>query len=213
MTVIERNSTSIPVLISWLLLATGSVGMATAGEGEVGPYSVTPTVGYRDGGRFELPRSGESHELDGGGSVGLILGYEPQPGTRYELQYFRQRTRMPAAELDVDLTYIQIGGRLDWPGEHFVPYLSGGIGATRINGREPGLGSTVRPGMSLAGGLEWPLGERLAVRMEARGYLTLTGGDRGILCVSEPGDAFCRLAYRGDVLGQVELLGGLSLRF
>ncbi len=186
---------------------------ATAAAAGVGAFSISPMYGYRDGGRFEVPEQDRTRNLDGASSVAVVLGYEFEPRRYYEVLYAEQRTTVGASNIDVNVTYLQLGGRVDYPGEHFVRYLSGTVGASRIKARNGGSASSLRPGASIGGGVQWPLASRLAVRVEVRGYLTLTGGDTNILCVSESGEAFCELAYRGDMLFQAEVLGGLTLRF
>ena len=203
-----RMMASILLALSWLVGPSSLV----AGETDQA-LSVSVMTGYRDGGRFELPGSGERSSLDGEVSHALALGYEFEPGNAWELFFSQQRTSLPAAGVDIDIAYLHLGGRLEFAGHRFVPYISGGVGATRISARNVNVGSELRPSLSVAGGLEWPLTRHFAFRMEARGYLTVGGGDRGLLCFSGPGDAFCQLAWSGDVLGQAEVLGGLTFRF
>lgn len=201
----------LPALFLALGLLSGSPA-AVAGQADRS-LSASVLLGYRDGGRFELPGTGERSNLDGEASRGIALGYEFEPGNAWELLFTQQRTSLPATGVDVDIAYLHLGGRLEFAGHRFVPYLSGGVGATRISARGIDTASELRPSLSVAGGLEWPLTRHFAVRMEARGYLTMGGGDRGLLCFSGPGDAFCQLAWSGDVLGQAEVLGGVTFRF
>ncbi len=198
-----------PILASGLLVAPSWL----AADDSALPLSASVMTGYRDGGRFEVPGSGDRSNLDGEVSHAVTLGYEFEPGNAWELLYSQQRTSLPAAGVDVDVSYLHLGGRLKFAGHHIVPYIDGGVGATRISARAINVGSELRPSLSVAGGLEWPLTRYFALRMEARGYLTMGGGDRGLLCFSGPGDAFCELAWSGDVLGQAEVLGGMTFRF
>jgi opacity protein-like surface antigen len=206
-----RMAATLPALIlaSGLLAAPFPLAASEAGP----PLSASVMLGYRDGGRFEVPGSGERSNLDGDVSRAFSLGYEVDPGNAWELLFSQQRTSLPAAGVDVDIAYLHLGGRLEFAGHLFVPYIAGGVGATRISARGINVGSELRPSLSVAGGLEWPLTRHLALRMEARGYLTMGSGDRGLLCFSGPGDAFCQLAWSGDVLGQAEVLGGMTFRF
>ena len=190
----------------------GAPSWAGAGQSDR-PLSVSVMTGYRDGGRFEWPGGPERSSLDGDLAHALTLGYEFEPLNAWELSFSQQRTTLPRAGVDVDIAYLHIGGRLEFAGHRFVPYLAGGAGATRISARGLDVGSELRPSLSVAGGLEWPLTRHFSLRMEARGYLTLGGGDRGIFCFSAPGDAFCELAWSGDLFGQAEVLGGMTLRF
>ena len=202
-------------MLSALVMASGLLAVPTSLAAEAaGPaLSASVMAGYRDGGRFQLPGSGERTSLDGEVSHAVALGYEFEPGNAWELYFSQQRTSLPAAGVDVDIAYLHLGGRLEFAGHRFVPYISGGVGATRISARNINVGSELRPSLSVAGGLEWPVTRHFALRMEARGYITMGGGDRGFFCFSGPGDAFCELAWSGDVLGQAEVLGGMTFRF
>lgn len=170
-------------------------------------------VGYRDGGRFDDPAREERRNIDGDTALAVAAAYEFAPGRYYELFYSRQQTDLGSDTLELDIEYLHFGGRLNFSLDaRVIPYLAGGFGATRINARGSGLGSDLRPGLSLAGGLEFPIAARAAFRLEARGYLTLTGGRREIFCEVGNG-AECALAYEGDVLGQLDLLAGVTIRF
>lgn len=198
---------------SGLALILFACAPAHGAQSNAGVFNVSLLAGYRDGGRFEVPESVRAQSLEGSVSGGAILGLKFGPGFTRELSYLQQRSSLSGADIDVDVAYIHYGKRLDFPARPFRPYVSAGIGATRIGARGEHSDSFLRPSVSVAGGLEWPLAKRLAVRLEARGYLTLSGGMNSLLCVSEPENAFCEMAWSGDVFGQVDLLGGLTFRF
>ncbi len=204
-------------LIGLLLFGTAlfMLGFAppVVAEIERGQFSISHMLGYRDGGRFEDPSAGERRNIDGDSAWALSASYEFLPGRYYQLWYSRQSTDLGRGGLDIDFEYMHFGGRLDFALDaRMIPYLAGGFGATRINARESGLGSELRPGLSLAGGLEFPFSQTVALKLEARGYLTLTDGDREIFCQVANGAA-CALAYDGNVLTQIDLLAGLKVRF
>lgn len=176
-------------------------------------YSATLLGGYRGGGRLTEREDDQRRDVDGSGSLALALNWRPVPDRHYELFYSRQRTGLEGAGFDLGVEYLHLGGLLSSPQGAFSAYFGGGFGATRIDPRISGAGSDLRPSMSLAAGLMISLLRRLEVRLEARGYLTFTGGRRGIVCFSGPDDAFCQFHYDGEVLTQLEALGGLTWRF
>lgn len=186
---------------------------AGAEEGELTGWSITPMAGYRDGGRLADPESGDRLNVAGDASFGLAVNFPHSPGREYELFYSRQQTDLGSAGIDVNLEYFQIGGRVAFRGEAADTWLIGGIGATRLRASGPGSGTDTRPSIGLGLGLEVPLAERWAVRLEARGYLTMTGGDRDVLCISDADGLSCKLAWEGSTLFQAEALAGLSYRF
>jgi hypothetical protein len=62
--------------------------------------------------------------------------------------------------------------------------------------------------MNLGIGYEFPLGERAALRVEARGYATLVNSTGGFLC-----SGGCVVNVQGDLVSQGEVQIGLSVRF
>lgn len=201
--------------IAILAVAMTVGGVAPAAEDRAGhrQFSVSPMFGYRAGGRFDEPVTDERVRLDDDVSYGLALRFEPSPGRLYELYYSRQNTNVERGGLGVNVEYLHVGGMLSWPQGAFSTFFGGGLGGTRFNPRAPGLGAHTRPSMSLGVGLEFPMSDRLAFRLEARGFLTFTADNREVFCFSGPADAFCELRYEGSVFTQVEALTGLTWRF
>ncbi len=204
---------TLAIMVPGLVLLSIPCASAIGAQPGAGVFNASLLAGYRDGGRFEVPESVRARSLEGSASGGVILGFNVGLGFTRELSYLHQRSSLSAAEIDVDIAYIHYGHRLDFSARPFQPYLTAGIGATRIGARGEERDSFLRPSVFVAGGLEWPLAKRLAVRFEARGYLTLSGGINTLLCMSEPDNAFCKMAWSGDVFSQVDLLGGLTFRF
>jgi hypothetical protein len=62
--------------------------------------------------------------------------------------------------------------------------------------------------MTLGLGYQIPLGQRIALRAEARGYVTLVNSGGGFMC-----SGGCVVAIQGDTLTQAEVLLGLSFGF
>ncbi len=198
-------------LLGLMLMLPGAALLAADRSGQA--MNFTPLLGFRDGGQLAVTTVDERRNLDGSAVVGLLASVEFEPGQHYEFLYSRQETTLAGLQQGVSLEYVQIGGRLDFRGREWVPYLSGGFGVTRIHARGDEGGSELRPGASVAVGVEWRLTDRLALRTEGRGYLSLTDGSRGLMCVSGGEGAFCELAFAGDVLGQFELTAGMTVRF
>lgn len=168
--------------------------------------------GFRAGGGLEAVDTTEEQDLDDAPSLALTVDWERSPDRFYQLFYGRQATEVEGGAPDVSVEYLHFGGRLAWPQGGFSTYLGGGFGATRLN-PDGSADNEIRPSMSLAGGIGIPVAERLEIRLELRGYLTFTGGDEKVLCAAESGESSCRLRYRGEILGQVEAMAGLTYRF
>lgn len=172
--------------------------------------------GWRASGTLEDDVGQRSVRLRDGaaGSLALDLTYDASR----QVQFFvsRQNTSLAATpvgggtlRLPVAVTYVHVGGTNFFDGPAGVgPYVAGGVGFTRLTPGLDGFESETRPSLSIALGYALPLGDRLALRVEARGYWTLVNGSGGLFCAGG-----CTVVIKGDALSQLEMLVGLSLRF
>jgi hypothetical protein len=62
--------------------------------------------------------------------------------------------------------------------------------------------------MNLGIGYQLPLGERVALRFEARGYATLVDSDSALFC-----SGGCVVSIKGDTVTQGDILLGLTFRY
>lgn len=197
-----------PLVILVLLLPVS----ARAGWG----VELTPFAAFQFGGGFEDNVAGVDLDVREGAAFGLIVGIPADPETQYELFYAFQRTRLETSGFlggdplfDLDIHYLHIGGTYLLPGQRVRPFVAGGLGLTFFVPQEPGPGSETRFSVSLGGGAKVPFSERVALRLEARGFLTILPESTEIFCVSA-GGAACDVHVGGDVFGQVQLLAGIS---
>ncbi len=84
------------------------------------------------------------------------------------------------------------------------------VGVTRVDPDKSGLSSETRFALGAATGVDYPLGKRIAFRLEGRGIATFIDTDSGIFCGSNGG---CAAVTRSDVLWQFEAIAGLTFRF
>jgi hypothetical protein len=108
------------------------------------------------------------------------------------------------------MEYYHIGGTYFFERTSRGGYVVGGIGATRANPGLSGLSSETKASMNLGVGFMLPLGDRLGLRFEARGYATLLNNNGSLFCGSNSG---CVVSINGTALYQGEVLVGLSGRF
>ncbi len=100
-------------------------------------WEVTPFVGYRMGGDFDVNAPGGG-DLVNHGSFGLAVNLFIDETASYELFYSRQETSFesssPIAPFDLDIEYLHLGGTLVLSDELPVePYMVGGVGLTRLS--------------------------------------------------------------------------------
>lgn len=213
-------------LLSWTF-ATAVVALmalAPAARAADAPRAeVTPYIGYRMGGQFDLasPPSGVSKSVDlkDSSSWGLDFGIYRDENSFYEILYSQQsaglKTDDPSLKgADVKTEYWQVGGTLLYPMETwFVPYLSLTIGATRFDVTGAGGGSETKFSGTLGGGFRFPFSQNFGALVGARGYLTAVSSDTDFFCSSNGGTGSCLFRTTGSTFFQGEVLLGLTARF
>ncbi len=201
------------VLASSFLLS----GKARAAMG----LEITPYAGYRVGGSFEDNTTGSNLDVKEGGSFGLILDLAEGEDAQYELLYGIQRTKVIGGGtfggktlFDLDIHYLHIGGTYLYPQEEdrpikVRPYIAAGVGATHLVPRGEGMNRKTYFSLSLGGGLKIPVSDRVGLRFEGRGFLTILPDSSEIFCTSSDGAA-CSVRVQGDTLFQFLLLTGVA---
>lgn len=174
--------------------------------------------GYRIGGSLENVDTGDDADFAEGTSFALALElrYAKGDDRYYQLWYSRQGSEVDDGleRHDVDIEYLHVGGTLPFGGyEHAQPYFAAGLGATRFSSSAVGADDRTHFSGSMAFGLAVPLGKNVALRFEARGYLTLVDADSAIFCRSDLNGGVCRIVASGSSIFQAEGLAGIAVRF
>jgi hypothetical protein len=206
-----------------MLLFGAAAGANAAQPGRDNAFTLY--AGYRDGGRFTDVTTGSKLpiEASGIGAVSLDLALDPKAGTQLQIYVSRQSSQvdarlatqppLPAAPLPakfgISVTYAHIGGTI-FPGRKIGQgaYLVGGMGATLFEPDLQGLANELRPSISLGIGYQRPLGERVALRFEARGYATLVNSSSALFC-----SGGCAVSIKGDTVTQGDVLLGLTFTY
>jgi hypothetical protein len=180
-------------------------------------FAVTPFVGYRVGGNFQLVDTGQSVRVDDHASAALALDLRTADLTQYELFYGRQSSTLSGTGFvptNVKVEYLHIGGlvALDET-EHLKPYFGGGLGITRLSPDSAQGSDDTRFSISLALGLRVPLNPHFSLRFEGRGFLTPVNTDTAFFCSSNQTGALCELHAQGSVFFQFDFLAGLTYTF
>jgi opacity protein-like surface antigen len=217
--------------IALFCLATVGAGVAHAQGGmhldeEAPPvnwsWEVTPFIGYRGGGNFDLKGSPNASEvdLDDHGSFGLAVNLFPgaDKTESYELYYSRQKTNVakssPLAPFDLNVEYLHLGGTLLLNDELPVrPYIVGGVGVTRFSPQTGDAGADSRFSLSLGAGVKLPVTKHFKVRLEGRGFVTFVNSDSAFLCTSDTQGGACAIRVKGESFIQYELLAGAAFVF
>lgn len=199
----------LPIL--WLASAAGTAAAQATLS------TVTLYGGYRSGGSFTDTVSNTPLRIDDSavGAISLDLPLDASRQVQFYLSH--QRTELdtsnatPATPTRVPLnvTYLHLGGSVFFDGPvGRGPYVVGGLGLTVFDPDATNYSAEVRPSMNLGIGYEFPLGDRAALRVEARGYATLVNSTGGFLC-----SGGCVVNVQGDLVTQGEVQVGLAVRF
>jgi hypothetical protein len=203
-----------------LALGTGAAAAQSANR----ESALTVYGGYRDGGSFEDADSDAKLRLDGGTS--WAISYDKGLDGSRQLQFYvsyqdtdlgleRSIFAAPVAgaaaapSLPIKVMYFHFGGTNFFDGPIGQgPYLVGGLGATLFRPGVDGYSDELRPSLNLGIGFQIALGDRLALRAETRGYVTLVNSSGGLFC-----SGGCLFTIKGDAVTQGEVQLGLSYRF
>lgn len=182
------------------------------------PFELTPFAGYRIGGDFELSETGETVRLADAASYGLMFNVRQAYNTQWEILYSRQQTETQpssvlSSPLELDIHVLQGGGTYQGDLGRIRPYMAATIGGTHIKARNSNGQSDTFLSFSLGGGLQIRPTDRLGLRLEARGYGTLTSSNTDIFCQTGPDLNVCAIRIEGKVLWQFEALAGIVFRF
>ena len=200
-----------------LARAAIAAALAIASSAATAQVVVTLYGGARGGGEFIDQNAGDAVvKLDSGATASLSLDWPLADGRQAQLFYSFQRSALPGSvlnrteEVPVNISYLHIGGRVFFEGSHLTSgsYLVGGLGITNLSPSLDGLSSEVRPSMNIGLGYQWMLSKQVALRAEARGYLTLINSSGEFFC-----SGGCVVSIRGDTMTQIEGLLGLSFAF
>lgn len=102
---------------------------------------------------------------------------------------------------------FQIGGLQELYDGKFRPFVAGYLGATWLN--SPELGDELRFSFTLAVGANYYVTKNFGLRLDVRGYGTVTDSSGGFICAN----GGCLVNFSGDLVWQGEATGSLFLSF
>jgi hypothetical protein len=176
---------------------------------------VAPFGGYRFGGGFYEIVTGTSVDVDGAPSYGALLNVRIEEDLFVEGLFTHQQARFTLpASLDatqthwrVDVDHYQVGGLRELMPGRMRPFLTGAVGLTRYASQGD---NEFRFTLSAGGGVKLFATERLALRLDGRGYATFVNGDTDILFCA-PG--VCIGSFDVSVVWQAEFTAAVAFAF
>jgi hypothetical protein len=175
--------------------------------------SVTLFAGYAGTSGIDNATNSTSADVKDGATFGVALGMPFDASRELQLLYNQQSTTLTpgggAAPFDLTIRHLHVGGTVFVDravGQGF--YAVGGVGVTQFSPGTAGYGNEYKPSMNVGFGYHLPLGDRLALRAEARGYIAFVNSSGGFLC-----SGGCVVVLKSDAVTQVEAKIGLMARF
>jgi len=183
-------------------------------------FALTPLVGYRFGGNFEIEDSDLRVELDDSASFGLLFNAYHGPNTTWEVLYTQQQTKSridppntATSAVDTDIHVLHLGGTYHGDSDTVQPYVALTVGGTHVRTATTGSQSDTFFSGSIGIGANVFPRRRFGLRFEARAYGTLTDSSTDLYCSTGPDQNVCAVRIEGTVLSQVETFVGFSYRF
>jgi hypothetical protein len=175
--------------------------------------TLTLYVGYVGSDGVENATTDAQADIRSSAAFAVAAGYDLDAAREVQLFYSQQATTVSpgggAAPFDMTVRYLHLGGTYFFDGPiGRGPYVVGGLGATQFSPSTSGYGTEFKPSLNLGLGYLWPLGDRVALRAEARGYFSFVNSSGGFLC-----SGGCVVVLRSDVFLQYGALLGLTVRF
>ena len=201
------------VISATLLFSTSSYSVDYTAQ-------IIPLYGIRGGGEFIDETTDQKHTLESSEIVGLILSFPYELGKTFEVYYSHQSTQLnsittsepaPNNNVDIPITidYLHFGGTAPIAADkNLKTFVSGGLGFTYLSPDYTGAQSDLRASFSIGLGLEWPVTERIALRLETRGLATLYNNNSAVFC-----SGGCAISVNGNLFLQAEVFAGLGFRF
>lgn len=183
-------------------------------------FELTPFVGYRFGGDFDVsdPRAVyRSFEIDDSAAYGLMLDINVGENGQVELLWNRQDTELDgqlasngrlSKVTDLTVDYWHVGGNFLFGDEYddargFLNFMAG---ATHFS--PTGFDSETQFSFSFGGGAKFYLSDLIGIRVQARFISTYLNSTSEWFC-----NPFCYTVSVGNYVVQAEVDAGLIFRF
>lgn len=196
-----------------LLASALAAAMLSAATPAAAQASITLFGGYAGTSGIDDATSNASADVKNGATFGVAVGMPFDASRELQLLYNQQSTTLTpgggAAPFDLTIRHLHFGGTVFVDravGQGF--YAVGGVGVTQFSPGIAGFSNEYKPSINVGFGYYVPLGDRVALLAEARGFFTLVNSSGGFLC-----SGGCVVVLKSDTVTQVEAKIGLMARF
>jgi hypothetical protein len=177
--------------------------------------NVTLYAGYRFGGELTDVTTDKTWQFSDGPAYSVAGDFPLSRYTQWEIFVSHRSSALKANgfapvanNIGLDITYVHVGGTYFPQGVGQRFYGVGGLGATQLSPDQAGLNSEIKFSLNLGAGYMIPLMEHVALKLEARGFITILNSSGGMFC-----SGGCVVQVKGSTLTQGELSAGITARF
>ncbi len=194
-----------------LLLVAACLAISP-GFAEGRAMELTPMLGFRNGASFDSDAAGSGGtSASATGTIGLDFDLLVQPEGWFEAFVDHQSLHFSgdtgSGNFDLAADYVQFGGRYEPYSDHAHGFVAASLGLTRFGANPGDVAHPIAFSGSLGGGMKIPIGKRVALRLEARGYGTFSDAAVSVNC--GPG---CVVRFSGSGWYQLAARAGISIR-
>jgi hypothetical protein len=194
-----------------LLLLGIAFALAPQARADDKALEITPVLGFRGGAELDAESVGEPDaEADASLTFGVVTDFLVRPDARVEFFLDRQELEFEGESTDFDVVvdYLQAGGVYEPHPEGTRGFVGVALGLSHVDGRgSTTVDDSLGISGSIGGGVKVPLGSRLALRLELRGYATFS--DSAFQAVCGPG---CTVSFSSGGWYQLAARAGLAIR-
>jgi hypothetical protein len=207
----------------FVLLIVAATAIPAGAHAQTSPATAAPSESnltlygaYRYGGGFTDVTTGKTWELTEGPAYAVAADFPIDRSSQWEIFVSHRNSSLKASgfspvadNIGLGITYYHVGGTYFFDQQVGKGlYGVGGLGLTNFSPKQSGLSSETRFSLNLGLGWMIPLAKYVALKLEARGYVTLVDSSGGFFC-----SGGCVVQISGTTFVQGEVLAGISARF
>lgn len=176
---------------------------------------ITPIVGYRFGGDFELEKTRQKITLEDKVNYGLLVAWPFDNKRQAEFlishyqSNFTQNTADLLTEQDISVSYFHLGGNVPMSDGVIPVWLSGGLGLSYLSPKDKKLDDETRFSLNVGMHTRYNVSENLSFRLGGRIYATFFNSNSAIFCDTD----ICNIRISSDIWLQSEVNAGLTFAF
>ncbi|GAA0811381.1 outer membrane beta-barrel protein [Colwellia asteriadis] len=205
------------MLRTLITIAFSALLAAPAFAAQENNFEMTPLIGYRFGGDFDVTNNSKTSNLKliDEVSYGLLTAWKYDKFrqgefliSHYQTNFSQHSDFIPSND-ELGITYAHLGGNVAIS-QGLVPmYVTGGLGLTYLSPQDSQLDSETRFSMNIGLMTKLPITDNVNFQLSGRVYGTFFNSDSSIFCDQNN----CLISISSDIWVQSEVNAGISIAF